>query len=203
MERHIMKTTALQKIKSIIGAGLMAIACMYIMPTMAQQAYKSTATTTVIKGTSTLHDWDMKSATGQTQATFTVENGEITGITALTFTVGAETLKSSKSGLDKNAYKALNTGKHKTIIYKMTSGTVAKSGNAYTIKTNGTLTIAGNSKPLNLTAKATLNGDQSISVTGSSKFAMTTYGVTPPTVMMGTIKTGDEITIDYSTKLTK
>src|SRR5690606_37029470 len=142
IERHIMKTTALQKIKSIIGAGLMAIACMYIMPTMAQQAYKSTATTTVIKGTSTLHDWDMKSATGQTQATFTVENGEITGITALTFTVGAETLKSSKSGLDKNAYKALNTGKHKTIIYKMTSGTVAKSGNAYTIKTNGTLTIA-------------------------------------------------------------
>lgn len=197
-----MKTT-LQKIKGIIANSIAVLVCMYGLPIMAQQAYTSSATATVVKGTSTLHDWDMKSSTGNTQASFKVENGEITGISALTFTVNAESLKSSKSGLDKNAYKALNTGKHKNITYKMTSGTVTKSGASYTIKTNGTLTIAGTSKPLSLTATATLNSDQSISVKGSTKFNMSTYGVTPPTVMMGTIKTGDAITIDYNGKLTK
>lgn len=195
--------TRLQNLKSIIASSLVILVCMYSLPILAQQAYTSSSTTTVIKGTSTLHDWDMKSTNGNTQATFTVENGEITGITALTFTVNAETLKSSKSGLDKNAYKALNTGKHKNIIYKMTSGTVAKSGSSYTIRTNGTLTIAGTSKALNLTTTATLNSDQSISVKGATKFEMSNYGVTPPTVMMGTIKTGDAITIDYNAKLTK
>lgn len=197
-----MKTT-LQKIKGLIANSIAVLVCMYALPVMAQQAYTSTATSTVIKGTSTLHDWDMKSSTGNTQASFKVENGEITGISALTFTLNAESLKSSKSGLDKNAYKALSTGKHKTITYKMTSGTVAKSGSSYTIKTNGTLTIAGTSKPLALTTTATLNSDGSISVKGSSKFDMSTYGVTPPTVMMGTIKTGDGLTIEYSGKLTK
>jgi polyisoprenoid-binding protein YceI len=85
----------------------------------------------------------------------------------------------------------------------MTSGTVTKSGTSYTIKTNGMLNIAGTSKALSLTTTATLNSDQSISVKGSTKFDMSSYGVTPPTVMMGTIKTGDAITIEYNGKLTK
>jgi polyisoprenoid-binding protein YceI len=65
------------------------------------------------------------------------------------------------------------------------------------------LNIAGTSKALSLTTTATLNSDQSISVKGSTKFDMSSYGVTPPTVMMGTIKTGDAITIEYNGKLTK
>jgi len=194
-----MKTATL---KHIIGTAFLAIAIAFVLPAAAQ-VYTSSATTAIVKGTSTLHDWDMTSSTGRTQATFSVENGEITGITALTFTVAAETLKSSRSGLDKNAYKALDTKKHKEIAYKMSSGTVTKGAEGYTVKAKGTLTVAGNSKPLDITAVATLNADGSISVTGSTKFAMTAYGVKPPTVMMGTIKTGDEITINYGAKLTK
>lgn len=197
-----MKTT-LHTMKGIIANSIAILVCLFTLSATAQQAYTSSATSTVLKGTSTLHDWDMKSSSGNTQATFKVEDGEITDITALTFTLNAESLKSSKSGLDKNAYKALNTGKHKTITYKMTNGTVTKSGSSYIIKTNGTFTIGGNSKPMALTTTATLNGDQSISVKGSTKFNMTNYGVTPPTVMMGTIKTGDAVTIDYSAKLSK
>jgi len=194
-----MKTAAL---KHIIGAGLLAIAIAFAMPAAAQ-VYTSSATTAIVKGTSTLHDWDMTSSNGRTQATFSIEDGEIKGITALTFTVGAETLKSSRSGLDKNAYKALDTKNHKEIAYKMTSGTVTKSADGYTVKAKGTLTVAGSSKPLNITATAVLNANGSISVTGSTKFAMTAYGVKPPTVMMGTIKTGDEITITYGAELKK
>jgi len=195
-----MKTAAITR---IIGTAFLAVTSLYAGTAAAQQVYTSSATTVIVKGTSTLHDWDMTSSTGRTQASFSVVNGEIKGISALTFTVGAETLKSSRSGLDKNAYKALDTKKHKEIAYKMTSGTVAKSGSNYTVKTEGTLTVAGSSKPLSITATATLNADGSISVNGETKFAMTGYGVKPPTVMMGTIKTGDEITITYGAKLKK
>lgn len=190
------------KIKKLVSNGLLILLSVYGLPLMAQQAYTSSATTTTIKGTSTLHDWDMKSSVGNTQASFKIENGEIKDITSLTFTVNAETLKSNRSGLDKNAYKALKTSKHKNITYSMKSGTVTKNGASYIIKTNGTLTVAGTTKPLALTTTATLNTDQSISVKGSTKFEMTTYGVTPPTVVMGTIKTGNAITIEYTSKLT-
>lgn len=171
----------------------------------AQTNYQSSTGKTTVKGTSTLHDWDMTSSQAQVKATFTFDGDKITGITALNVSVPAETLKSSKSGLDKNAYKALNTGKHKNITFTMTSGTVtAGSGNAYTIKVTGNLNIAGTSKPTTLTATGQYNpSDKSFTTKGSTKFKMSAYGVTPPTVMMGTIKTGDDITLDYEAKLTR
>lgn len=169
----------------------------------AQTKYASTTGNVKIEGTSSLHDWNMSSKVGNTQATFTVKDGKITEINALSFTVDATTLKSNRSGLDKNAYKALKTSKSKTITYKMTNGTVKQAGSGYQINVNGTLTIAGETKPLAITATATLEADQSIKVKGAVKFKMSNYGVKPPTVVMGTIKTGDEITLSYDTHLKK
>lgn len=168
---------------------------------IAQSKYVSKASTVKIDGTSSLHAWNMTSNSGDTQAIFSIKDGKITGISSLTVTVDATSLKSSRSGLDKNAYKALNTSKGKTITYKMSSGTVTPSGANYVIKTEGTLTIAGVSKPLTLTSTVNLNANNSIAAKGSTKFKMSTYGVKPPTVMMGTIKTGDEITLTYETLL--
>lgn len=170
----------------------------------AQTVYQSNATQTTIKGTSTLHDWEMTSSKGQTKATFKVEGDQVTGITALTFTVLAESLKSDRSGLDKNAYKALDTDKHKNITFSMASGTVTSTGkNTFQVKATGNLTIAGTTKQTTITANGQFNpSDKSVSVKGATKFKMTGYQVKPPTVMMGTIKTGDEITIDYNLKLT-
>lgn len=170
----------------------------------AQTNYQSNAAQTTIKGTSTLHDWDMTSSKGQTKATFVLNGNQVTGISALSFTVQAESLKSDKSGLDKNAYKALNTGKHANITFTMTSGTVTATGNnTFQVKATGNLNIAGTSKPTTITATCQLNpADKSITTKGSTTFKMTEYKVTPPTVMLGTIKTGDEVTIDYQVKLT-
>jgi len=195
-----MKTTT--KLATL-GAAALFLASSFAQVT-AQTAYQSSTTRTTIKGTSTLHDWDMTSSKGQTKASFTVEGNQIKGISSLSFTVPAESLNSDKSGLDKNAYKALNTDKHKNITFTMTSGTVTPSGNnTFQVKATGNLTIAGTTKQTTITANGQFNpSDKSIAVTGATKFKMTAYNVKPPTVMMGTIKTGDEITVDYNAKLT-
>lgn len=185
------------------GLALVVALVAMISPTIAQTNYQSTATKATVKGTSTLHDWDMTSSSGTTRATFAVADGNVTGISALTFTVTAESLKSDRSGLDKNAYKALNTGKHKNITFTMTSGTVTSTGaNTFQVRATGNLNIAGTAKQTTITATGRYNAsDKSITVNGSTNFNMTEYKVTPPTVMMGTIKTGDAITIEYSGKL--
>ncbi len=189
----------IRKMTAIAIIGFIALAFQHVNA----QTYQSSAAKVTIKGTSTLHDWDMTSPQGIVKATFVVSNNQVTAVNALSFQVLAESLKSSKSGLDKNAYKALNTGTHKQITFTMTSGQVTPaSGGNFKVSVTGNLTIAGTTKSTTIHATGVYNpGDQSISVNGTTKFNMTAYKVTPPTVMMGTIKTGDPITIDYSVKL--
>lgn len=182
------------------GLIVLAMFLAAIFPAVAQTNYQSSMTNTTVKGTSTLHDWEMTAANGTTRATFTMTDGSVSSITALTFTVAAESLKSDRSGLDKNAYKALNTGSHKHLTFTMSNGTVTSTGaNTFQVRATGSLNIAGTSKQTTITATGRYNtADKSITVNGSTKFKMTEYNVTPPTVMMGTIKTGDEVTIEYS-----
>lgn len=167
--------------------------------------YRSQSLSIVISGTSTLHDWDMKSSQGAANVDFAATGDKLTGITSLSFSMPAESLKSEHDMMDKNAYKALKTDKNKTISFVATSATVTPvDATTYQLKMVGKLTIAGATKVTDLVATAKFNAaDKSFSVSGSKKFNMTEYGVKPPTVMMGTIKTGDAITVTFNSKIVR
>lgn len=167
--------------------------------------YRSQALNIVISGTSTLHDWDMKSSKGTTDVNFDITGDKLTGISGLTFSMPAESLKSEHTMMDKNAYKALKTDDHKNITFVQTSATVSPiDANTYQLKLMGKLTIAGTTKVTDLVATAKYNAaDKSFTVSGTKKFKMSEYGVKPPTVMMGTIKTGDPLTVTFNTKIVK
>lgn len=156
-----------------------------------------------VTGTSTLHDWEIKSAKGQAEVNLELASDKLTGITGLNFSIPAESLKSGNNMMDNNTYKALKTDKFKTINYVLTAGSVSQvNATTFQIKTNGKLTIAGTSKETDLVATAKYNAaDKSYTIVGEKKIKMSNWGVKPPTVMMGTIKTGDDITIKYSAKI--
>jgi hypothetical protein len=157
-----------------------------------------------IKGTSSLHDWEIKSGEGHIESVLNLDNNrKLTAITSLTFTVPAESLKSGKNAMDKNTRKALKTGTEKNIQFVLSSADV-KSVNAttYQVKATGSFTIAGTTKETDLLATAVYNpSDKSFSISGSKKLKMTDYKVTPPVVMMGAIKTGNDITISFQTRI--
>jgi polyisoprenoid-binding protein YceI len=67
---------------------------------------------------------------------------------------------------------------------------------------NGHLTIAGKENPIELRATGTADSNGTIRLKGSTKFKMTEYGVKPPTLMMGTMKVGDLVTVGYDLVLT-
>jgi polyisoprenoid-binding protein YceI len=158
-----------------------------------------------VKGTSTLHDWEMKSNNkGTCDVVFTLDAGDkLSAINELQFTLPAESIKSGHSMMDKNAYKAMNTGKHKNLSFVLASAAITPSAtNVYQVKVTGNLTIAGVSKRSEIAGTAKYNpADKSFVLFGSKKFKMSEFGVKPPTVMMGTIKTGDEITVSFATKV--
>ncbi|HEY1112715.1 MAG TPA: YceI family protein [Chitinophagaceae bacterium] len=167
--------------------------------------YHSQNLSIVISGTSTLHDWDMKSSKGTASANFDIAGDKLTGVSGLSFSMPAESLKSEHDMMDKNAYKALKTGSAKNITFVQTSATVTPvDATTYQLKIAGNLSIAGNTKATDLVATAKYNAaDKSFTVSGSKKFKMSEYGVKPPTVMMGTIKTGDPITVTFNSKIVR
>ena len=171
----------------------------------AQAKYHATYSKVSVAGTSTLHDWDMASEKANCDISFSFDGANITGLTSLVFTVKAESLKSDHKGLDKNAYKALNSEKFPNISFASNQANVRSNGpNSYVISAKGKLTISNTSKEVWLAAVCTINpADMSVQSSGSLKIKMSEYNVEPPSFMFGAMKTGDEITVKYNVTLKK
>lgn len=163
----------------------------------AQTAFKMSAGEFTVAGTSSLHDWTMTSKEAKGDATINTNNNELKEIQKLSITLKAESLKSGKSGMDGNAYKALETKKHPDIRFVLKSiKSITKKEGHYIVDAEGTLTIAGETRTMRLQAKAVSSGKE-VKLTGSKTFKMSDFKITPPTALMGTVKTGDEITINF------
>ncbi|HEX5172321.1 MAG TPA: YceI family protein [Cyclobacteriaceae bacterium] len=158
----------------------------------------------LIKGTSTLHDWEMESSSATGNISFDMDGSQIVGVKALSITIPAESLKSDKSGLDKNAYKSLKSSEFKNIIFKMSRMTkFQKSNNGYQITCDGSLEIAGKSNKTSITATCSQLSDGSVKCKGEKPLKMSEYGVEPPSFMFGSVKTGDEIAVEFDVNFNK
>jgi polyisoprenoid-binding protein YceI len=120
------------------------------------------------------------------------------GVTSLEVTVPVTGLHSGKDGLDKNMYKALLATKYPEIRFVMSGYKVAEGSKPgeTAIDARGKLTIAGVEKELGIAATAVREGD-AVRLRGTVPLKMTTFGIKPPTMMMGTLRTSDDVTIHF------
>jgi polyisoprenoid-binding protein YceI len=65
------------------------------------------------------------------------------------------------------------------------------------------LTIAGKTLDTDLQATLKKNADNTLNVRGDKKISMKEYGMEPPSFMMGTIKTGNDLTLSFDLNLSK
>ena len=151
-----------------------------------------------VLGTSNLHDWEIDAKAMSGKATMAIEAGDLKSIKNLDFALEVEQLKSGKSGMDNNTFKALNSKTYKTINYKLVSVTKITeiSAGNFTVETQGDLTISGVTKRINQTFTVKIIGKKAV-FSGRTKIDMTVYGIKPPTALMGTIRTGKDITVDF------
>ena len=161
----------------------------------AQNHYAYSATSRIsVSGTSTMHDWTMKSEKATYDAVFeTNPQANPLQLVSLNVSIPAESLKSGKGGMDKNAYSALKTDKYSQITFQLTSAKI----DGKTIKCHGSLTIAGTTKQIDVEATYTNSTNGSIQCKGSKKLAMSDYNIEPPSFMFGSVTTGNDITVSF------
>ena len=170
------------------------------------QTYKLQQASSVltVDGTSNIHDWQITANNLQGKLIAEFENGKLAKIQQLDFTVQAESLKSGKSSMDKNTYKALNTDKYPQITFKLTKvkSITSSTENSNKVVAIGNLTIAGKTKPIEITFDLKI-GSSEITLSGRKTIKMTDFGVDPPTAIFGTITTGDALDIKFESNFTK
>lgn len=96
--------------------------------------------------------------------------------------------------MDKIAYKTLKTNKFKTIKYVLKK---AEKINETTWELTGTYTIAGVSKELKTQVKTSVSNG-SVTLQGANKITFEDFGMTAPTALFGTIKTGKELMLKFN-----
>lgn len=183
---------------SVRNINLSLLVLIFVSALSNSQVYKLDNQTSFLKveGTSSLHDWHVDAEEQSGSIEFSdLNNGQLKSIK---FSVVSESLKSGKSSMDKNTYKALKTDKYKTIDFNFLNSTdVTKKGEGqFQVKGNGKLTVSGVSKEIPMSFDITLKNG-AVLISGQNTILMTDYGIEPPKALLGTIKTGDKLTITY------
>ncbi|MBU3741706.1 MAG: YceI family protein [Candidatus Kapabacteria bacterium] len=153
----------------------------------------------MIYGTSTLHDWKCPANKMKAKSDITMQNNELQSVNSMWVEADALSIKSDKEDMDEKIYEALKTDANQFITFTLSKvKSMTKKGNEYILETSGKLTIAGKSNEVDMTVKATVDANGNVTFKGEKKLLMTSFGMTPPKAMLGMIKAGDEIKLDFT-----
>ena len=146
-----------------------------------------------VTGTSTLHDWDMISDNAKGQATIVIEDNQIKEIQSLSVDLPVKSLKSGSNRMDRTAYSAIDADKHTNVRFVLTE---VRNITSQQVVARGNLTVAGTTRAVTLRTNYRVNGN-SIRFYGAEEISFSQFDVSPPTALLGTVRTGDDLKISF------
>jgi polyisoprenoid-binding protein YceI len=156
----------------------------------------------IVAGTSSLHDWEMKLDKFDCEVAFTNEGFTMKSIDQVKFSCKASDIKSGNKIMDRKTYDALKADREPEIIFISEKATEIVTGDkSFKGKLVGKLIAAGKTKEILIPFEGQITDNYLISVKGKTDLKMSDFNITPPTAMLGTLKTGNEISVSFSVKL--
>lgn len=160
----------------------------------------SQKSTIIVYGTSNLHDWQ----TTATKISGELETNSTKNINVLNVRILASSFKSGKGIMDGKTSDAFEAKKFPNIVFQLTDVVFTKvTEKESEVTVTGNLTLHGESKKFSIKsiAKMTKTGDYQFK--GNVPLKMTEFKMKAPTALMGTIKTGDAVTVKFDVTFKK
>ncbi len=156
-----------------------------------------------VEGTSTVRDWKCQAPVfeatiaGNERALHEVLEGE-KGIRAVSLVVPVPKMNCNDNNtMNEHMRKALKATEFPTITFTMLSYELTKGQAAVQGTLTGTLRMGGVEHPLSLPVDVTDGGAGKAHVVGSVVVDMKSYDLKPPTLMLGTMRVGKDVTVKF------
>lgn len=158
-----------------------------------------------LEGDSTLHPYSSTATVLSLSARVEDSTGPAQGLAEaaragffkeLALEVPVAGLKSGKSGLDKNMHSALKAKEHPAIRFALDRYVLSDDR----VRAFGRLSAAGGEKDVVLDGALRASGD-SLTVKGKAELKMSDFGIKPPTMFLGALKTDDRVVVNYELEI--
>lgn len=151
-----------------------------------------------LEGTSTVRSYKCTATKVDVAVVAETEESPAEMVKSASLVVPVAQLDCGNKTMNEHMRKALKAEANPQISWKMTSYTVQGANVVIT----GKLTIAGKENAIELHGTGTAENG-TIRFKGSKQFRMTEYGVKPPSLMLGTMKVGDPVTVSFDLVLSE
>lgn len=155
-----------------------------------------------VEGTSTVRNWRCESprAEGTVAAEGEPTPAQVTSqVRTAQVSIPVATLDCRNGTMNGHMRRALKADANPAIRFRM-NGLQPGQG-VGTVRMNGTLTIAGTERPVTIDAVVAPADGGQLRVSGRKAIQMTEFGVRPPSLMMGTMKVRDAVTVGFDVVL--
>jgi polyisoprenoid-binding protein YceI len=155
-----------------------------------------------VEGTSSVHDWECQVA--QFAGAVDAEAGEngLAALSGTTLAVPVRGIDCDNGTMNGKLRDALGSTPIRYTLTSATLGAPAAEG-WITIRTTGQLTIAGTTRAVQMEVKGKAIDGNRFRFTGQHALKMTDFGIDPPTALLGTLKTGDQVTVHFDATVSR
>lgn len=155
-----------------------------------------------VEGTSTVRSFKCEAGVVQADvlaeapgAVSAVMDGQ-KAVSTVKVTIPAAQLDCRNGTMNGHMLKALKAKDNPTIEFALTSYDIAKSDAGMNGTLTGTLTLGGVPRTITLDAVATEESG-ALRVRGTHQLTMTEFGLKPPSLMLGTMKVNEKVTVGF------
>jgi polyisoprenoid-binding protein YceI len=156
-----------------------------------------------ISGTSNLHDWTADVPRLTTSAEILINDGRIEAINRLVIEIDATAITGSEGNImTRKIAETLKSDRNPRIVFRMTRiDNISQTGREFSVRAGGTLAMGGTTRPLELVVRGRVLPNGDVQFTGVKDMKMTTWQLEPPRAMLGALRTGDDVTVEFSVTL--
>jgi polyisoprenoid-binding protein YceI len=153
-----------------------------------------------ISGTSNLHDWHEVAKDFTIEIGLSADEAVTPVIDRVSLSCRTASIVSDNSIMTNKTHDALRVDRHPEITFSSAeqSSLVVRNGE-FSSTISGELTINGVMKQVAVPVQGSLTGNK-LNVRGSKTIKMSDFDVKAPVALMGTLKTGDEVTVSFDLK---